>query len=290
MCNSNVDELLNLGLYIVFERDHCYPRYLIEYKVGRSTMNSPNANAISSRSTATFLSNLFTTTTISTRTSASALRGKQSYCDIYSPSQHTNYSNQLRHILSQSSNTTVSLPTTKIAQSASFRTTHPSSSNLLPSLIQHHHVIQAPQKTGFQCQYFSTKVPHPPEPRQQQHFMQAPQVADLRDHYVPIQVRQTAELQHQHHQAQVSQISGFQHQYCSIEGCQIAGIQHQNHGMQAPQLSNLQLQHQGMPAPQIVNPQHRHFSLQVPQIADTQHQHLHAQDPQIVIPQQFKKI
>ena len=119
MYGSNVDELLKPTLYFVFERDQCYPRYLTEYKVRQSTLYSPNANANLSRSTVRLVSNLFTTTTISTRTSASALSGKQSYCNIYSPSQDTNYSNQHHHIFSQSSNTTVSLPSIRISQSAS---------------------------------------------------------------------------------------------------------------------------------------------------------------------------
>lgn len=305
MYDSNVDELLNPALYIVSARDQCYPRYIIEYKVMKSTLYLPNTNANSSRSTVTPVSSLFTATTISARTSASATSGKQTCCDIYSSSQHTNYYSQHLDILSQSSNTTISLPSTRISQSGSFRTKHSLNSNQLPGLNRHHHVIQGPQKKDFQHQNFTTKVPHPPDPRQRQHFMEAPQKADLQHHYVPVQVPQVAELQHQHrfiqvpqvvdhqhqhHEMEVSQISGFQHQHCSIEGRQIASIQHQNHGMQTPQMSNLKFQRYVIQAPQIVNPQHQHFPLQVPQIADRQHQHLHMQDPKVVILQQFKKI
>ena len=38
MYDSNVDELLNPALYIVSARDQCYPRYIIEYKVMKSTL------------------------------------------------------------------------------------------------------------------------------------------------------------------------------------------------------------------------------------------------------------
>ena len=88
--DSCVDNASNPTMYIVFERDQCYPKYLIEYEMWESAPN------------------------VSARSSGSALKGRQTYLhnsDNYLPPKDTNCNSQYPNIASASKHTNMILIT-----------------------------------------------------------------------------------------------------------------------------------------------------------------------------------
>ena len=82
--DSCVDNVSNPTMHIVFERDQCYPKYLIEYEMWESAPN------------------------VSARSSGSALKGRQTYLhnsDNYLPPKDTSCNSQYPNIASASSTT-----------------------------------------------------------------------------------------------------------------------------------------------------------------------------------------
>ena len=99
--DSCVDNLSNPSMYIVFERDQCYPKYLIKYKLTKSLSHSSDGNANPSRPVPTSVESSSSASSESGPSNVKFCNAGTSYSSSLSQATHANQSpaSQLASIL-----------------------------------------------------------------------------------------------------------------------------------------------------------------------------------------------